>query len=88
MKSFAVRAFGVLLLMSAMALSFTRAPDLPVQALVARWGQLPSEFIDVNGQLVHLRDEGPGAVSMMTGSAPATALITMRARGFRPCALA
>jgi pimeloyl-ACP methyl ester carboxylesterase len=61
MKSFAVRAFGVMLLLSAMALSFTRAPDVPVQALVARWGQPPSEFIDVNGQLVHLRDEGPRA---------------------------
>ena len=36
----------------------------------------------------HFVDAGPGAVSMITGSAPATALITMRARGFRPWALA
>jgi pimeloyl-ACP methyl ester carboxylesterase len=32
-----------------------------VETLVARWGQSPSEFIDLDGQLVHLRDEGPKA---------------------------
>jgi pimeloyl-ACP methyl ester carboxylesterase len=33
-----------------------------VQTLVARWAPAPpSDFIDVNGQLVHVRDEGPRA---------------------------
>ena len=36
-----------------------RAPDRPVETLVARWAQPPSEFIDLDGQLVHVRDEGP-----------------------------
>jgi pimeloyl-ACP methyl ester carboxylesterase len=36
-----------------------RAPDRPVQALVARWAPPPSDFIDVKGQIVHIRDEGP-----------------------------
>ena len=31
---------------------------------------------------------GPGAVSMITGSVPATAVMTTRARGFMPWALA
>ena len=31
---------------------------------------------------------GPGAVSMITGSAPATAVMRTRARGLSPCALA
>ena len=31
---------------------------------------------------------GPGAVSMITGSVPATAVISTRARGFIPCAVA
>ncbi|HRD97198.1 MAG TPA: alpha/beta hydrolase [Rubrivivax sp.] len=54
-----LRLFGVLLVISAIALAFSRAPDLPVQSLVARWAPPPSDFIDVKGQLVHLRDEGP-----------------------------
>ena len=54
-----LRLFGLLLMLSAAAIALSRAPDVPVQALVARWGLPPSEFIDVRGQLVHLRDEGP-----------------------------
>jgi pimeloyl-ACP methyl ester carboxylesterase len=59
MTAFLLRAFGVLLLLSALALGLSRAPDLPVEALVARWAPPPSNFIEVRGQLVHLRDEGP-----------------------------
>ncbi len=57
--SFALRAVGVLMLLTAVALTLTRAPDWPVEGLVARWAPPPSDFVDVNGQLVHLRDEGP-----------------------------
>jgi pimeloyl-ACP methyl ester carboxylesterase len=35
------------------------APDIPLQDLKQRWARPPSRFIDVNGQQVHLRDEGP-----------------------------
>jgi len=35
------------------------APDLPLDELKARWAQPPSTFIEINGQQVHLRDEGP-----------------------------
>lgn len=35
------------------------APDRPVESLVGRWAQPPSQFVAVNGMPVHLRDEGP-----------------------------
>jgi len=53
------RIVGVLLMASALALALSRAPDRSVQSLVARWAAPPSEFIDLDGQLVHLRDVGP-----------------------------
>jgi pimeloyl-ACP methyl ester carboxylesterase len=37
----------------------TWAPDRPVSALTARWAQAPSQFLEVDGMQVHLRDEGP-----------------------------
>jgi pimeloyl-ACP methyl ester carboxylesterase len=37
----------------------TWAPDRPVSALAPRWAQPPSQFIEVDGMQVHLRDEGP-----------------------------
>jgi hypothetical protein len=37
----------------------TWAPDRSVDSLKARWAQPPSQFIDVAGLQVHLRDEGP-----------------------------
>lgn len=36
-----------------------RVPDRPVEELRARWGAPPSQFEDVAGMKVHLRDEGP-----------------------------
>ncbi len=37
----------------------TWAPDRPVSALTARWAQAPSQFLEVDGMQVHVRDEGP-----------------------------
>jgi len=54
-----LRVFGLLLMLTAMAVALSRAPDRPVQTLVARWALPPSDFVEVKGQLVHLRDEGP-----------------------------
>ena len=39
-------------------LAVTWAPDLPVDELKARWAPAPSQFIEVRGMQVHLRDEG------------------------------
>ncbi len=59
MSSLILRLVGVLLLLTALGLALSRAPERPVQTLVARWAPPPSDFIDVKGQVVHLRDEGP-----------------------------
>ena len=34
-------------------------PDRPVESLTERWAQPPSQFVEVAGLRVHLRDEGP-----------------------------
>ena len=50
---------GLLLILTAIVVSWVRAPDRPVETLVARWAPPPSEFIEIRGQVVHVRDEGP-----------------------------
>lgn len=50
---------GLGVLAVALALPLLRADDLPVEALASRWAAPPSEFVELQGQLVHLRDEGP-----------------------------
>jgi pimeloyl-ACP methyl ester carboxylesterase len=59
LKALALKLIGALLFLSALAMWLSYAPDWPVEALVARWAPPPSDFIEVKGQLVHLRDEGP-----------------------------
>ena len=59
MSSWLLRLVGLLLMATALAVALSRAPDRPVESLVARWAPAPSDFIEVQGQLVHLRDEGP-----------------------------
>ncbi len=54
-----LKSLGALLILLALAMALLRAPDRPVESLVARWAPPPSDFLDVKGQLVHLRDEGP-----------------------------
>jgi pimeloyl-ACP methyl ester carboxylesterase len=58
-SNFLVRALGVLLILTSLAVALSREPDRPMQALVARWAPAPSDFIEVQGQIVHIRDEGP-----------------------------
>lgn len=48
-------------MLTALAIPLARAPDLAVETLVARWAPPPSDFIDVKGQAVHIRDEGARA---------------------------
>ena len=59
MSRWLLRIVGVLLFLSALALPLVRAPDRAVESLVARWAPPPSDFIEVKGQPVHFRDEGP-----------------------------
>lgn len=50
---------AALLVLAAVALVATWAPDQPVDELKPRWAQPPSQFITIDGMQVHLRDEGP-----------------------------
>lgn len=59
LASWLLRGVGVLIFVAAIGFGASKAPDRPLETLVARWAPLPSEFIDLNGQLVHLRDVGP-----------------------------
>ena len=49
----------IVLLASAGMVAATWEPDRSVAELSERWAPPPSQFITVNGQQVHLRDEGP-----------------------------
>jgi len=53
------RLLGLLLILTALVLAVSRAPEVPAEGLVARWAPPPSDFIDVRGMVVHVRDEGP-----------------------------
>lgn len=59
MSRWVLRIVGLLLMATALVVALSRAPDRPVETLVARWAPPPSDFIDLHGQLVHYRDEGP-----------------------------
>lgn len=47
-----------MLCLAGIALAMFWAPDKPVDELKARWAPPPSQFINVNGIAVHVRDEG------------------------------
>jgi len=53
-----VRALGVLMMLTALAVSLTYVPDRSVESLVTSWAPPPSDFMYVKGQFVHFRDEG------------------------------
>lgn len=50
---------AALLLILIAGLILTWAPDKPVSELKVLWAQPPSQFVEVAGMQVHLRDEGP-----------------------------
>lgn len=50
---------AALVVLAAVAVVATWAPDKPVDELKPRWAQPPSQFITIDGMQVHLRDEGP-----------------------------
>jgi pimeloyl-ACP methyl ester carboxylesterase len=54
-----LKLLGLGLLAAALLMAAFRAPERSLESLVARWAPPPSDFIELQGQLVHLRDEGP-----------------------------
>ncbi len=62
MKTWTRVTFGMLLGAAALlgvSVASSWAPDLPVEALKARWAPSPSTFMAIEGMQVHVRDEGP-----------------------------
>jgi len=59
LSAWLLRLLGVLLMAGAIGVALSRAPHRPVESLVARWAPPPSDFVEVKGMVVHVRDEGP-----------------------------
>jgi pimeloyl-ACP methyl ester carboxylesterase len=53
------RLMALLLVVVAVMGAVVWAPDRPVDELKARWAPAPSQFIEVRGMRMHVRDEGP-----------------------------
>lgn len=54
-----VKLLGIALMLTALAIALSRQPDWTAESLVARWAPPPSDFVEVLGMPVHVRDEGP-----------------------------
>ncbi len=52
-------AAAVLALLLGGFIAWAWAPDIPVDQLKARWAPPPSQFVEIDGLPVHVRDEGP-----------------------------
>jgi pimeloyl-ACP methyl ester carboxylesterase len=62
MRSFgdwALKVVGILLMLAALGFAVSKAPDRSLQSLVPRWAPPPSDFIELDGLVVHYRDQGP-----------------------------
>ena len=55
----ALKAIGILLMLAALGFAVSKAPDRSLESLVPRWAPPPSDFVEVDGQIVHYRDQGP-----------------------------
>lgn len=54
-----LKAVGIVLMLAALAFAIAKAPDRSLDSLVPRWAPPPSDFIELDGLLVHYRDQGP-----------------------------
>lgn len=59
LKALLLRGLGLLLLALSVSAAAFYAPERSLQSLIANWAPAPSDFIELNGQLIHLRDQGP-----------------------------
>ncbi|MFG6417178.1 alpha/beta fold hydrolase [Roseateles sp. DC23W] len=57
----ALKVIGILLMLSALGFAIGKAPDRSLESLVPRWAPPPSDFIELDGLLVHYRDQGPSS---------------------------
>lgn len=57
----ALKLFGIALLLATLAFAVSKAPDRSLESLIPRWAPPPSDFVDLDGLIVHYRDEGPSS---------------------------
>ncbi len=57
----ALKVVGLLLLLATLGFAVSKAPDRSLESLVPRWAPPPSDFLELDGLLVHYRDEGPSS---------------------------
>jgi len=57
----ALKAIGILLMLATLAFAVSKAPDRSLESLIPRWAPPPSDFVDLDGLLVHYRDQGPSS---------------------------
>jgi pimeloyl-ACP methyl ester carboxylesterase len=57
----ALKLFGILLMLAALGFAVSKAPDRSLESLVPRWAPSPSDFVELDGLLVHYRDQGPSS---------------------------
>jgi pimeloyl-ACP methyl ester carboxylesterase len=57
----ALKLVGIFLMLAALGFAVSKAPDRSLESLVPRWAPPPSDFVDVDGLLVHYRDQGPSS---------------------------
>jgi len=50
---------ALLIAAAGLFIAANRVPDRPVEELKARWAPAPSQFVEIAGMQVHLRDQGP-----------------------------
>ncbi|RZJ13419.1 MAG: alpha/beta fold hydrolase [Rubrivivax sp.] len=48
-------------MLATLAFAVSKAPDRSLESLVPRWAPPPSDFIELDGLLVHYRDQGPSS---------------------------
>ncbi|MBV8036673.1 MAG: alpha/beta hydrolase [Pelomonas sp.] len=48
-------------MLAALGFAVSKAPDRSLESLVPRWAPPPSDFVELDGLLVHYRDQGPSS---------------------------
>lgn len=59
LAAWGLRVFGALLFIAALLFGASKAPDRSLESLVPQWAPPPSDFIELGGQPIHIRDQGP-----------------------------
>ncbi|MFG6485770.1 alpha/beta fold hydrolase [Roseateles sp. BYS78W] len=57
----ALKVVGILMMLAALGFAVSKAPDRSLESLVPRWAPPPSDFVELDGLLVHYRDQGPSS---------------------------